>query len=256
MSTGRRSGAGVALGLSIVGFVFFLFFFWPIAFAILFVGLAIFCALQSGQRTERAQIRQERRARRRQPTIQPQRPQREPSEPNRYDTYNLGGRVPSRQSGVRIPVEESETESESESETETGRIFRMPTEEESEASTSISERLIPREEPRVSGTAEENTELKDLEEELDATRAKYESMGTTVEATEKTETPPEKQVTVPDEKAERIEDLDSEEQATRVLLEELKDRWMSGKIDIDMYERLKEKYEKKIEDIEKQIKET
>jgi hypothetical protein len=245
MTNGRRSGAGVALALSIMGFIFFLFIFWPIAFAILFVGLAIYCALQSAQRTEPPRAPQERSPRRYQiPPTPPQIPEWPPRRP----LYRpLPGREPSQQSGVRVPIEESEPEPETE------RIFRMPKEEEEpEVSISIPER-ISREEPRVSA-AEESAASGDLEEELEATRSKIKQMSTEVETTKETETPPEKQITIPDEKAERIKDLESEEEATQILMEELNGRWMSGKIDIDMYERLKEKYDMKIKDIEKQKK--
>jgi uncharacterized membrane protein len=249
MSSGRSSGAGIVLGLTILGFIIFLFIFWPVAFAILFIGLAVFCALQSSHRTQRTQP-QERKPSIYQPQTPPQIPEWETTQRPNY--YPAPRREPSPQSGVKIPIEESEEEA------ETGRVYRMPTEEEAEVSTSIPER-VSREEPRVT-TAKKGTELGNLEEELEATRSKYEKMGTTtVETTEKIEkkeAPTAKQITIPDEKAERIKDLESEEEATQALMEELKDRWMSGKIDLDMYERLKEKYEKKIEDIEKQKKET
>nr|MDO8080430.1 hypothetical protein [Candidatus Freyarchaeota archaeon] len=253
MGNGRSTGAGVVLCLSIMGFVVCLFIFWPLAFAILFVGLAVFCALQSGRRVLPSRLPQERRPMRYQPTTPPQRkPRREPPQWSR--PYPSPPSEPSSRSGVRIPVEDTETE----------KINRWVTEEEAEeeleeepeVSTSIRAPLL-REEPRFR-TAERETALGELEEELEATRAKYKQMTTKVEKAEKTgkETSPVEQITIPDEKAERIKDLESEEEATRVILEELKGRWMSGKIDLDMYQRLKEKYEKKIKDIQKQKKRT
>lgn len=158
-------------------------------------------------------------------------------------------RALSPQSGVRTPVEESEPKTR-----KTYRWQREGAGEEPKVSTSIPKRL-PKEKPPTS-TAEKNTESGDLGEELEATRAKYEKTGTRVETMEKTEkeTPPKKQITIPDKKVERLKDLESEEEATQVLLEELKGRWTDGKIDIDIYQKLKEKYEKKIEYIEKQKK--
>jgi hypothetical protein len=151
--------------------------------------------------------------------------------------------------GVRTSAEESEPK--------TGKTYRWQIEgarEEPEVSAPISKQL-PKEKPRTS-TAEKTTESGDFGEELEATSAKYEKKGIRVKTKEKTEkeTPPKKQKTIPDKKMERLKDLESEEEATQVLLEELKGRWTSGKIDTDMYQKLKEKYEEKIEHIEKQKK--
>ena len=248
MGNDRSSGAGVVLCLTIMGFIVCLFIFWPLAFVILFLGLAIFCALQPERRKLSSRVPQERRPIRYQPATPPQSISGQ-QPPERPVYYPLSGRKYSTSSGVRIPVEQSGAE--------TGGIHRWPGEQEDEPEVStLIRRPILKEEPRV-GTVKRDTERGELEKELEATRSKYKVVCTTVETMKKVEpeTLPEKKVTIPDKKVE-LKDLDSEEEAARVILEELKGRWMSGKIDLDMYQRLKEKYEKKIEDIQKQKKQT
>jgi hypothetical protein len=242
MGNGRSSGAGVVLCLSIMGFIVCLFIFPLLGFVILFVGLAIFCALQPERKTLASRLPQEKRPIKYQPTTPPQsRAGQEPLERPVY--YELSGRKHHPSSRVRIPVEQSVGK--------TGGIYRWPgeEEEESEVSTSLS-RPVLEEEPRVS-TAKRDTELGELEKELEETRSKYKVLSTAIETKEKVEPETPEKVTIPSEKGERIKDLESEEEATRVILEELNGRWMNGKIDLDMYQRLKEKYEKKIKDIQK-----
>lgn len=243
MRQGSSSGAGIVLCLTIMGFIVCLFIFWPLAFAILFVGIAIFCALQSEGRTAPSQPPREGRPLKYEPVTQSQRrSRRETSEQPVY--YQVSGK---RSSGLRIPIEQSEDK------TEEGYQWRK---EEPESSTLIRKPIL--EEETNFSTAKQGTERSVLEEELETIRSKYNTMSTTLEKGEKAEskTPLEKQSAVTEKKVESIKELESEEEANRVILEELKERWMSGKIDLEMYQRLKEKYEKKIKDIQRQKKQT
>ncbi len=240
MGSGRSSGAGVVLCLTIVGFIVSLFFFWPLAFAILFLGLAIFCALESSSKRPPPRVPQGRRPRRYEPTTQPQRyPPEKPPYPYHPETYPKPESTTPSPYGIRIQVEDEETKTE--------RPLQWEMEEEPEVSASIPE---IREENQYEIIDVED-KLDELEKELEETRSRYMPVTPEAEIVEiiEEETPK------IDEKTERLKDLESEEEATKIILEELKDRWMKGKIDLNMYQRLKEKYEKKIEEIEKQKRE-
>ncbi|MHA1605092.1 MAG: hypothetical protein ACTSV0_05610 [Candidatus Freyarchaeota archaeon] len=230
------TGGGVALCLTILGFIVCLFIFWPLAFAILFLGLALFCALESSSKTP-SRPPPQRRPRRHEPPIPPRRDERPPYWPRPYPEPK--SITPSRYN-VRIPVEERENEAE--------EAYVWKGEEE----------LEPRV-PGLYGTAETEEDLEELEEVSEEPEPGYgiaSIEGESVEEGEEAERPPpEEEVTIPDERAERLRDLESEEEATRVILEELKNRWMSGKIDIEMYHKLKDKYEKKMEEVQKQKRE-
>ena len=245
MGSGRSSGAGIVLCLTIVGFIVSLFFFWPLAFAILFLGLAIFCALESSSKRPSPRIPQGRRPRRYELTTRPQRPPPEtPPRPYYPETYPKPESTTPSPYRIRIPVEEGETETEG--------VYRWEIEEEPEVSTSTPEL---EEEPEYS-LVEVEDKLDELEAELEETRSRYMPVTREAEEAEKTvkEILPEEETLILEEKAERLKDLESEEEATKIILEELKNRWMKGKLDLDMYQRLKEKYEKKIEEIQKQKK--
>ncbi len=241
MGSGRSSGAGIVLCFTIIGFIVSLFIFWPLAFAVLFIGLAIFCALESSSKSTPPRIPEGRRPRRYEPSTRPERHPPEPPFPSyRRETYpkpESSSRSPYR---IRVSDEDEETR--------TGRPYLWKSEEEEdEVLTSIPEL---REENQYEITGGEES-LDELEKELEDTRAKFKPVTPKVEPVEKTV----KEPPVVDEKAERLKDLESEEEATKILLDELKTRWMSGKIDLNMYQKLKEKYQKKIEEIEKKKKE-
>jgi len=242
MGNGMSTGAGVVLCLTILGFIVCLFIFWPLAFAILFLGLALFCALESSSRA-RPRPPLQRRPRRHEPPIPPRRDERPPYWSRPYPEPK--STAPS-QYNVRIPIEEEETEAEE----------AYVWEEEEEPKPRVPE---PEAEEELYGTAETEEDLEELEEVSEEPGPGYGVASIEGEAVEEGEEaerpPPEEEVTVPDEREERLRDLESEEEATRVILEELKNRWMSGKIDIEMYQKLKDKYEKKMEEIQKQKKE-
>ena len=242
MGNGMSTGAGVFLCLTILGFIVCLFIFWPLAFAILFLGLALFCALESSSRAPPRPLPQ-RRPRRHEPPTPPRRDEQPPYWSRPYPEPK--STAPS-QYNVRIPIEEEETEEEE----------AYVWEEEEEPEPRVPE---PEAEEELYGTAETEEDLEELEEVSEEPGPGYGGASLEGEAVEEGEEaerpPPEEEVTILDERAERLRDLESEEEATRVILEELKNRWMSGKIDIEMYQKLNDKYEKKMEEIQKQKKE-
>ncbi|MEM3587160.1 MAG: hypothetical protein QXO71_07575 [Candidatus Jordarchaeaceae archaeon] len=238
MRKGSSFGAVIFLCLSIVGFVVFLFIFWPLAFAILFGGIAIFCLLQPAQETQPSQPPRGEGPVRYEPKTQPQRISRKYAA-ERPVYYQLSGK---RQvSRARIPIEQSENKTRDYGLREKPETSKMGREPMFGEETSIS---------TVKRIAETKRQEKDLE-----TSSKYGTESTTIEKREEMEpkTAPKQAITI-QEKAESIKELESEEEANRAILEELKRRWMSGQIDLETYQRLKEKYEKKIRDIQKQKK--
>ncbi|MGQ9721742.1 MAG: hypothetical protein ACUVXA_10520 [Candidatus Jordarchaeum sp.] len=240
MGSGRSSGAGVVLCLTILGFIVSLFFFWPLAFAILFLGLAVFCALESSSKAPHPRVPQGRRPVRYEPPTQTQRRPQEYRRPYSPESYTKRETATTKY-GIRIPVEEDETETEG--------IYRWEIEEEEreepEEITGISEI----EEDTRYRVTEAEQQLDELKEELEETRARYKPTIIPETKVEKIE-----EEIIVDEKAELLKDLESQEEATKIILEELKQRWMSGKIDLNMYQKLKEKYEKKIREIQEQKK--
>jgi len=253
MGDGRSSGAGLVLCLTILGFaVCLLFALWPLAFIILFLGLVTFCALESSRKGTVPRTPQDTRPRRYEV--------RTPPTPTTEEYRRPYFRETPEKPQVKVPVKYDEEvtaydraiERAPEAETvDLSRkgVYRWGELEKAETST-LSETALRGEPPY--GGAEEESDLYGLKEKLESTKAKYRSMSYGTEAAEKAK----KEVKMPSvpEKTQEQEDLESQEEANRILLEELKKRWMSGKIDVAMYNKLKEKYEKKIAEIEKQKK--
>ncbi len=256
MGDGRSTGAGLVLCLTILGFaVCLLFALWPLAFLILFLGLVTFCALESSRKGTVSRTPQDTRPRR----YEVRTPPTPTTEEYRPPYFREAPEKPR----VRVPVKYGEDvttyerAAEKASELETGDlsrkgIYRWEDTEKTETPTLVSEAAL-RGEPPYYRRAEEKSDIDELKEELESTKTKYRSISYGAEVAEKAKK--EATITPPaPEKSQELKDLESQEEANRILLEELKKRWMSGKIDVAMYNKLKEKYEKKIAEIEKQKK--